>query len=324
MKNSDDTTIPDVDPRFKDYLNRRKDEIEEALWSLLPPPEGIAGRLNEAMRYPLEAGGKRIRPIMVLIGAEFCRNVPNDDVYEGRYWNGTDEKLKKALLAVACAIEMVHTYSLVHDDLPCMDDDDLRRGRPTAHKVYGEAMAVLSADALHTLGFQLISSIPERFALQAFRATRELAVACGYPGMVAGQAVDLEYETKPGNEEILEYMHLHKTAALLRASLLLGAHMASCTEEDYRILHEAGTKIGLIFQVVDDILDVVGNPELLGKETGMDEARGKLTYPSLIGLDQSRKRVELLREEVLALLEPESGRARVLIDITNKLCQRNT
>lgn len=317
------TTSPDVDPRFKEYLKRRKEEVEKSLWSLLPPPEGIAARLNEAMRYPLDAGGKRIRPILVLIGAEFCRNASCEDVYNGHYWHGVDDELKQAILKVACAIEMVHTYSLVHDDLPCMDDDDLRRGRPTSHIIYGEAMAVLSADALHTLGFQLISTIPERLALQGFRAARELAIACGYPGMVAGQAVDLAYETKPGTEEILEYIHLHKTAALIRASLLLGAHMMSASERDYKLLYQVGDKIGLIFQVVDDILDVIGDTKTMGKEAGMDEARGKLTYPSLIGLEQSKKRVETLRENVLDLLEPERERAAVLIDITNQLCNRN-
>lgn len=308
--------------RIKEYLKRRRDEVEEALWKLLPPPEGMAARLNEAMRYPLEAGGKRIRPLLVLIGADFCNGVKREDAYSGRSWDGIDPDLQEALYAVACAIEVVHTYSLVHDDLPCMDDDDLRRGRPTSHVVYGEAMAVLSADALHTLGFQMISSIPERFALQGFRVAKELAVACGYPGMVAGQVVDLEYETKKGDEQVLEYIHLHKTAALIRASLLMGAHMVNAGERDKKLLHDVGNKLGLIFQVVDDILDVVGDIELMGKDTGGDAAHDKLTYPALIGLEASRKRVELLQREIVSRLEPEGERAAILMDIANELAER--
>lgn len=306
----------------KTYLARRKQEVEDTLWMLMPPPEGIAARLHKALRYPLEAGGKRIRPILVLAGADFCRGVSGKDVYAGKSWEGVDSDWKQALMTAACSIEVVHTYSLVHDDLPCMDDDDLRRGRPTSHIVFGEALAVLSADALHTLGFQLLSSLPERFALQALRAARELAVACGYPGMVAGQAIDLEYETKPGTEEVLEYIHLHKTAALIRASLLMGAHMVSGSEEDRDLLQDIGTKLGLIFQVVDDILDVIGDTQLMGKDAGSDQARGKLTYPALIGLEESKKRVADLRDHVISRLECEGDRAQVLIDLTNILVER--
>ncbi len=307
---------------FKAYIKQRREEVEKALQSLLPEPEGISKRLNEAMRYPLEAGGKRIRPILVLVGADFCHGIPGSKVYEGKSWEGIDPELKDAILTVACAIEMIHTYSLIHDDLPCMDDDDLRRGRPTSHIVYGEALAVLSADALHTLGFQMIASIPEKFALQGFRVARELAVACGYPGMVAGQVIDLEYESKPGTEEILEYIHLHKTAALIQAALQMGAIMASGNDHDRGVLREVGYKLGLIFQVVDDILDVVGDSELLGKKTGSDEAHHKLTYPALIGLEASKERVENLKSEVMSLLEGEGERASVLIDLTNELVDR--
>lgn len=308
--------------RFKAYLKNRRAEVEEVLSRLLPLPDGMAAKLNEAMRYPLEAGGKRIRPLLVLIGADFCRGAAGDDLYEGRYWDGVDDDLREALNMAACAIEMVHTYSLIHDDLPCMDDDDLRRGRPTSHKVYGEAMAVLSADALHTLGFQILSSVPERFAERCYYVSRELAVACGYPGMVAGQVVDLEYENKPGDEAVLEYIHMHKTAALIRAALTMGAHMAGGAPRDIDILGRVGEKLGLIFQVVDDILDVVGDTEALGKEAGADEKHGKLTYPALIGLDASRRRVEQLRDDIVAILEPEGARAAVLLDMTHEMVER--
>ncbi|MBN2326952.1 MAG: polyprenyl synthetase family protein [Candidatus Omnitrophica bacterium] len=306
----------------KTFLANRKKEVEEVLWSLLPPPEGMAAQLHKALRYPLEAGGKRIRPILVLTGADFCRGVSGKDVYAGKSWEGVAPDLKQAILTAACAVEMIHTYSLVHDDLPCMDDDDLRRGRPTSHIVFGEALAVLSADALNTLGFQLLACLPERYAIQALRTARELAVACGYPGMVAGQAVDLEYESKPGGEEVLEYIHRHKTAALIRASLLMGAHMVDGSEGDCALLEDVGEKLGLIFQVVDDILDVIGDAQLMGKDAGSDEARGKLTYPALIGLEESKKRVENLSADILARLEGEGDRAQVLLDLTNILVER--
>ncbi len=308
----------------KAYLKQRRVEVEEILWRLLPKPDGVAAKLNEAMRYPLEAGGKRIRPLLVLIGADFCRGVSGADLYASKYWDGVDDALKEALLVTACAIEMVHTYSLVHDDLPCMDDDDLRRGRPTSHKVYGEAMAVLSADALHTLAFQMIVSVPEQFAKRSYSVARDLAMACGYPGMVAGQVVDLEYENKPGDEMVLEYIHIHKTAALIRAGLTMGAHMVDGEQCDIEILSEVGEKLGLIFQVVDDILDVVGDTKALGKEAGADKKHGKLTYPALIGLDKSRQRVQSLKNDILSLLEPEGERAALLIDITNELVERES
>jgi geranylgeranyl diphosphate synthase type II len=307
---------------FKIHLNKRKVEIEDALWSLLPKPEGMAAKLHEAMIYPLEAGGKRIRPFLVLTGCDFSRHISGKDVYDGNSWQEIDKELKQAILRVACSVELVHTYSLVHDDLPCMDDDDLRRGRPTAHIKFGEAMAVLSADGLHTLGFQLITSISEKYSLEAMRVAHDLAVACGYPGMVAGQAVDLEYETKQGNEAVLDYIHLHKTAALIRASLLMGAHMVSASNEDVQLLSDVGMKLGLIFQVVDDILDVVGDTDVIGKETGSDEAKGKLTYPALIGLDESKKRVDDLKEDILSQLNQHGERAAVLIDLTNELVNR--
>ncbi len=308
---------------FKDYLHRRKEEIDHFLESLLPKPDGMAARLNEAMRYPLESGGKRIRPILLLMGVDFCRHISGKDAYAGKSWEGMDSELKESALTAACALELIHTYSLIHDDLPCMDDDDLRRGRPTSHVVYGEAMAVLSADALHTLGFQIIANTSERYALQNLRVIHELALACGYPGMVAGQVVDLEYEDKQGTEQVLEYIHLHKTAALIRAALLMGACLVSEDKNDYQLLYETGTKLGLIFQVVDDILDVIGDSQLMGKKAGSDQEHKKLTYPSLIGLENSQNRVRRFKNEILALLQPQGERAELLIQMTEELTKRN-
>jgi len=323
MKTTEQPTSMDKRTAFLQYMSLRRKEVEAFLWSLLPQPDGMAAKLNEAMRYPLEAGGKRIRPILVLMGLDFCRDVGWREALAGKSWDGVEADLQEAAMRAACAIEVVHTYSLIHDDLPCMDDDDLRRGRPTSHKVYGEALAVLSADALHTLGFQMISSSAERCALPCFHAIRELAVACGYPGMVAGQVVDLEYENKPGTEEVLEYIHLHKTAKLIRAGLLMGAQMAEANERDYALLEEAGYKLGLIFQVVDDILDVVGDTQVMGKQAGSDEASHKLTYPALIGLEKSRERAAQLRNEILSVLRPEGDRAEFLIQMTEWLLERN-
>lgn len=312
-----------IESPCKQYIQTRRKEIEETLWSLLPQPEGHAAKLCEAMRYSLEAGGKRIRPVLVLIGADYCRGVKTTDSYENRYWDGVEHELKQAVLTAACSIELIHTYSLIHDDLPCMDDDDLRRGRPTSHKVYGEALAVLTADALQTLAFEWLAELPEPMAKQAMNTSRELAVASGYQGMVAGQAVDIEYESKKGTREILEYIHLNKTAALIRASLLMGACMVDASKEDYQTLYQAGTTLGLIFQVVDDILDVIGDTELMGKNTGMDESHEKLTYPALIGLDASKELVNQLKNDIVELFRTEQERAGILLDITQELVDRN-
>ncbi len=311
-----------IDSPCKQYLQTRRNEIEETLWSLMPNAEGLPAKLIEAMRYSLEAGGKRIRPVLVLIGADFCRGVRNEDAYAFRSWEGTDPTLKQALLQVACSIELIHTYSLIHDDLPCMDDDDLRRGRPTSHVVFGEAMAVLSGDALHTLGFEWLTGLPESYAKQTMRAAHELSKACGFKGMVAGQVVDLEYEHKQGGRDILEYIHLNKTSALIRAALLMGASLVDSSESDYEIMRRVGTKLGLIFQVVDDILDVIGDKELMGKNTGMDENHDKLTYPSLIGLEESKEIVHKLKEEIVELLKGQEFRSGVLLDITQELAAR--
>lgn len=315
-------STPESREQFSRYLKQRKAEIDAMLVGFAPASNDYDGRLLEAIRYPLDSGGKRIRPILVLMGADFCRGIAGEAVMAGRSWDGLDDEARDAILRVACSLEMIHTYSLVHDDLPCMDDDDLRRGRPTTHKVYGDAMAVLAGDALQTLGFQLIAELPERFARQAFFAMRELARASGHQGMVAGQAVDLEYENKPGDEQLLEFIHLHKTAALIRAGLLMGASMVDAADEDFRLLAKVGTDLGLIFQVVDDILDVIGNTEALGKQAGADEKHGKLTYPSLIGLNDSKERVNRLRDEIFSYMVPQGSRSQPLIELTHMLVER--
>ncbi len=255
---------------LREYLARQQRLVDAELDRLVPaesvPPETI----HRAMRYSLFAGGKRIRPILCI---EAARAVADD----------VDE-----VVPVACALEMIHTYSLIHDDLPALDNDDYRRGKLTNHKVFGDAMAILAGDALLTLAFQVLSeaALPgERRA----RLVAELAAAAGtVGGMIAGQVADLEGEGKPPEAGLLETIHRAKTGALLRASLRLGAICAGATEDQYQSLSRYGERIGLAFQIVDDILDVEETSEALGKTAGKDAAQHKITFPAVYGLEASR------------------------------------
>ena len=255
-------------------------------------------RLNRAMRYSLFAGGKRLRPALVLLT---CRLVG------GR---------EKDALPAAAAIEMIHTYSLIHDDLPAMDDDDYRRGRLTNHKVYGEAMAILAGDALLTLAFRLLAdSAAEPRAIRDVMV--ELAEAAGTGGMVGGQVVDIESEGKSVSPETLEYIHRHKTAALIRGSLRVGARLGGGSAEIVDAITTAGDRLGLAFQIVDDILDVEGSLAELGKSAGSDVRKQKATYPALHGIEASRKKARNLIDEakvLLAPLGPPAEPIRVLAD----------
>jgi geranylgeranyl diphosphate synthase type II len=228
------------------------------------------------------AGGKRLRPILVIAGAEAVGGAAAE------------------VMPTACALELIHTYSLIHDDLPAMDDDDYRRGRLTSHKVFGEAIAILAGDALLTLAFRLVadnaSSVKDPRA--AGDAVVELADAAGTAGMVGGQVVDIESEGKAVSAGTLEYIHLHKTAALIRASLRVGARLAGGDAAAVAAISEAGRDLGLAFQIVDDILDVEGSLEQLGKTAGSDERKQKATYPALHGLEASRREARRLVERV--------------------------
>jgi geranylgeranyl diphosphate synthase, type II len=256
------------------YLRERASLIEQALTRVVAANDGPAGRLFEAMRYSLLAGGKRLRPILALAACEAV--------------GGPIE----AAMGYACAVEMIHTYSLIHDDLPCMDDDDLRRGRPTNHKVYGEGVATLAGDALLTDAFRVLanSAIADAGAPPlelAFAALQELAEAAGSAGMVAGQLIDLLGEGRGMTLEELEYLHARKTGALFVASVRGGARLGGADENQLQSLGAYARALGLAFQVVDDILDVEASAEEVGKRTGKDAARGKNTYPGLLGLEQS-------------------------------------
>src|SRR6202453_1961594 len=255
------------------YLNERAQLIERALRRSAEEPAGAAARLHEAMRYSLLAGGKRLRPVLVLASCEAV--------------GGSLD----AAMGFACAIEMIHTYSLIHDDLPCMDDDDLRRGRPTNHKVYGEALATLAGDALLTDAFWILAksaagspSVPPATVLAT---VAELAEAAGSPGMVAGQVVDLLGEGRTMTIQELEYLHRRKTGALFIAAVRGGARLGGANQAQLEALEIYARALGLAFQVIDDILDVESSTEQMGKRTGKDAAHGKNTYPALIGLDKS-------------------------------------
>jgi geranylgeranyl diphosphate synthase type II len=283
--------------------------VDEALADYLPPvDEGSAAacpaRLAEAMRYSLLGGGKRLRPVLCLLAAEAC----------GADW--------EQAMPAACALEMIHTYSLIHDDLPAMDDDDLRRGRPTCHKAFDEATAILAGDGLLTLAFEVVSRV--RPAEAASACVRALAEGAGPAGMVGGQMADLQAEGREdATLEALEAIHRRKTGALLRASLRLGAIVAGADEASFRALNVYGHAVGLAFQIIDDLLDVEGDEAKLGKRVGKDSGLGKWTYPGLLGVEGSRKRARQLANEAVEALAPLGERGDRLRALALDLLERD-
>lgn len=270
---------------FVEHTAALRRRIELALDAVLSQLDDCPPRLLAAMRHSLMSGGKRLRPMLVLMAAEAC--------------GGSVD----AALPAAAAVEMVHTYSLIHDDLPAMDDDDLRRGQPTCHIAFDEATAILAGDALLTMAFEVIGRGVEP-AERAARCCTILAQAAGPLGMVAGQVDDLAGEGSAGSLAQLESIHRRKTGALLRSSLRMGAATAGADDEKYQALSRFGEHLGLAFQITDDLLDVVGDTTTLGKRTGQDEKAAKLTYPALLGPDESRRRVEQLVSDAHNSLQP--------------------
>ena len=286
------------------YIKKVVAFTEQQLDKFLPSEETAPAILHRSMRYSMFAGGKRIRPALCLAAAEAC----------GGEWEAAER--------MAAAVEMIHTYSLIHDDLPAMDNDDFRRGKPTNHKVFGEGMAVLAGDALLTIAFETLSNWKGVAGYNAADAVRELAVTSGSLQLIAGQAADLEAEgSKKVTIEDLEFIHLRKTSALLTCSVRLGGMSVNANEEQMRALSQFGRSVGLAFQIVDDLLDITQTTEKLGKTAGKDQAASKATYPSLLGIDKSKElAAELTQEAYLALKvfgnqsHALEGLARYLLD----------
>ena len=295
-----------VDDDLRAWLEARRTDVDGALERLLPSAPACPPRVGEAMRYSLFAGGKRLRPVLALAAAEAVAAA-----------RGTSDDRARALaIPAACALELIHTYSLVHDDLPAMDDDTLRRGRPTTHVVFGEGMAILAGDGLLTEAFALIAREPRRvdgipeetLASRKLRTVEIVADAAGPCGMVGGQAIDLEAagSAHSVDAEGLRAMHARKTGALIRASGLAGAVMAGADAAQFQAIHDYGGELGLAFQIVDDILDVEGAAQDLGKTAGKDAAANKPTYPALYGLDTSRSMAATCIERALHAIRAAS------------------
>ncbi len=286
------------------YLTGCAKEVDRALDQLLPRASAKPATIHRAMRYSLFAGGKRMRPVLCLAAAEACGGRRAD------------------ALPAACAVECVHTYSLVHDDLPCMDDDDLRRGRPTSHRVFGEGVAVLAGDALLTRAFEILAGAQPAARHPVAAMIRELAVASGSRQLIAGQVADLEGESRPATRAQLRFIHERKTAAMIEASLRLGGMSANATPARLAALTDFGRSLGLAFQVIDDILDVTQTSEKLGKSAGKDAAAEKATYPAVMGIEASRREARRLTEAATRALRPLGARAATLRAIGDHLLAR--
>ncbi|MDQ2945520.1 MAG: polyprenyl synthetase family protein [Acidobacteriota bacterium] len=288
------------------YLAQQQKRVDQALNQWVPPESAEPQSIHRAMRYSLFAGGKRIRPLLCMAAADAVSDSP------------------EGIEAAACTLELIHTYSLIHDDLPALDNDDLRRGRPTCHKVFGDAMAILTGDALLTLAFEVLSRLPLN-AERRVGLIMELATAAGtIGGMIGGQVADLEGEAQQPNERLLEEIHRAKTGALLRASLRMGGIYAGGDAQQLSLLSSYGEHVGLAFQIIDDVLDVEQPSEKLGKTAGKDAKQQKITFPAVYGLDRSRQMAEQERQSAHSALEPFGARADRLRELADLIVYRNT
>src|SRR3989454_11030637 len=290
---------------LKTYLGSRQKKIDRALARYLPKENVKPATIHKAMRYSLFAGGKRLRPILCLAAAEACGG-----------------KIDNAL-PLACAMECIHTYSLVHDDLPSMDNDDFRRGRPTCHKVFGDGIAVLAGDALLTVAFEIVSRAKPTSRYNMSILLGEIADAAGSQKLIAGQVADLEAEGKKATRDQLRYIHQNKTAAILTTSVRVGAMSANADAKKLKAITSFGRALGLAFQVIDDILDVTQTSETLGKSAGKDKQAQKATYPSIVGLEKSRKIAEQLTRRAFGALRVFAGKAAALEALADYLLRRN-
>jgi len=288
-----------------DYIAQQQQRVDQALDRWVPPESQDPAIIHRAMRYSLFAGGKHVRPLLAIAAADAVSDDP--DGVEG----------------AACALELIHTYSLIHDDLPALDNDDLRRGRPTCHKVFGDAMAILAGDSLLTLAFEVLGKLDGVGAEQRILLITELATASGtVGGMIGGQVNDLQGEGQPPTAALLDSIHRAKTGALLRASVRMGAIYAGATDDQLAALTCFGEHIGLAFQIVDDILDVEQSSEALGKTAGKDAAQKKITFPAVYGLDRSRAMAGQERVAAHNALAPFGARADWLKQLADLIVQR--
>lgn len=287
------------------FTQKASKAVDRALDHFLPSTSTKPATIHKAMRYSLFAGGKRMRPALCLAAAEAC----------GGNW--------KDAFPMACAVECIHTYSLIHDDLPAMDDDDFRRGKPTNHKVFGEGVAVLAGDALLTQAFEILAQAKPIRKYPTAQLILELAKASGSLQLIAGQVADLEGEGQRLPLKELRYIHERKTSALLCASVRLGGMSAGCSAAQLKALTDFGYNVGLAFQIIDDILDVTQSTEKLGKTAGKDVAAQKATYPALLGLEASKKEAQRLTDRAFKALKVFRGRAQALEGLASYLLQRD-
>ena len=293
---------------MRDYtFDQYRELVENHILDFLPDIDPKSITLYDSMKYSVTAGGKRIRPVLVLAACDFC--------------GGSIEEA----LPYACAIEYIHTYSLIHDDMPCMDDDDLRRGVPTNHKVYGEAVATLAGDGLQSAAYEAMNRdmllyLDDPAALnKRVRACYEICKGSGCRGIVAGQVADIEAEGSQCSREMLDYIHITKTAALIIAAVRAGAYLGNADEKTLEDLTVFAENLGLAFQICDDILDVIGEEAMLGKKTGADAANNKATYPSIVGLDESKERLEDLTNRAIDALSDYYDNAELFVKLAKDL-----
>ena len=291
--------------KLQKYRHQRARQVEQALGKCLPAARTKPAVLHQAMRYSLLAGGKRIRPILTLAAAEACGGSVSD------------------AMPLACAVECIHTYSLIHDDLPSMDNDDFRRGRPTSHKIYGEGIAILAGDALLTQAFEIVAKARGWPRYRHATLIHEITKTAGSLQLIAGQAADLEGEGKRLTLPQLRYIHERKTSALLTCSVRLGGMSANCTPRQLKALTDFGYHVGLAFQIIDDILDCTQTTEQLGKTAGKDLATAKATYPAIVGLEKSKRISEQLTAKAFAAIKPFKGKATALEALAGYLLKRD-
>lgn len=291
------------------YIGEKRIAVDQALQKIFPSASGQASEIVKAMEYSIFAGGKRLRPVLCIAASEAVGGDSSDS----------------DVMPVACALELIQTYSLIHDDLPAMDNDNLRRGKPTNHNIFGEALALLAGDGLLTEAFHLMASCGERPGTDArllLRVISTIAEAAGYAGMVGGQVVDMQWQGKQADLDAVQFIHSHKTAALIRASVVSGAILAGATDSQIEAISSYGEKTGLAFQISDDILDLESDSHTLGKQVGMDIKLGKATYPAVTGIEHSKQTQSKLVEDAVAALETFDRRADPLRAIARYVIER--